>query len=116
MPSRREQLEKQPSETFPIDINFNPAMPLGSIGLASATVSAVKWPRRRPTEITNATSELLFSTNALIIEPPCGMPKTRARIVLQNGTHDFDYKVTILGVFESGATLETEIFVRVRGR
>jgi len=110
MPLRRQQHDKQPNEEYPIDINFGPALPLGATELVSAIASAVKWPRRRPTEITEATSEILLSDTAIILNPPY----IRARIFLKGGTDNYDYKITILGNFDNGAKLEEELYVRVR--
>ena len=107
---RRNQFDKQPSEKFPIDVNFAGGLPNGATKLVSATVSAIKWPRREPENTSDATSEVLFSTNAVIV----GVIETKARFLVQDGQDGFEYKFTILGIFDNGSILEEEIFMRVR--
>jgi len=55
---RRKQFTKQPSEKIPIDIDFGREIPPGANEIVSATASAVKWPRRQPTNKTPATVEI----------------------------------------------------------
>lgn len=110
---RRRSFTKQPGEIYPIDIEFSEAVPLGSDGIVSATASAVKWPRREPKNESDATSEILFSTDAVILNEHISCGET-ARFTIQGGIHNYDYKITILATFDNGAILEEEIYVRVR--
>jgi hypothetical protein len=114
MPLLREQFEKQPSEEYPFDINFGTAIPLGATELISAVASAVKWPRRHPKQITDATTEILFSDTPILVGNICDGPKTRARILVINGLDQYDYKITVIGTFDNGAKLEEDIYFRVR--
>lgn len=107
---RRKQFVKQPAEEYPIDINFGQATPLGADEITSATASAVKWPRKFPNQITPASTEILLSTTAVIVTPS----KVKARIHVKGGTDDYEYKITVLALWNNGAKLEEEIFVRVR--
>lgn len=113
---RREQLEKQPTEEFPIDVNFGSAVPLGSTELVSAIASAVKWPRRQPNNKTPATLEIMLSDTPVLVGNDCGGPKLRARILLKGGISDYEYQITTIGIFDNGAKLEHELFVRVKER
>lgn len=109
---QRKQFTKQPNEKYPIDIDFGGigVIPLGADHLVSAVASAVKWPRRQPTVITNATNEILLTPTPAIV----GVSDTKARIMVVGGTHEFEYQITVRAVWDNGAELEEEIFVRVR--
>ena len=110
MTIRRKQFEKQPSEEYPIDVNFEPSKPLGSAQLVSASAVVIKWPRRRPEEISDATNEVLQSSEAILIAPHY----LKARFFLKNGIHNYDYKLTVIGVFDNGAKLEEDLSIRIR--
>ena len=114
MPTRRQQLEKQPSETYSVDINFEPALPLGATKLVSATASAVGWLRTRPEEVQDASTEILQSTTPALVSTSCEYENLRARIIIKDGLDNHDYKITVIGTFDNGAILEEDIYVRVR--
>lgn len=114
MPTRRKQLEKQPSEIFPVDINFGTALPLGAQKLVSAVASAEKWQRTKPNVISDATTEILQSTTPALISHECEDQELRARIIVKEGLDDYDYKITVIGEFDDGSVLEEDIYVRVR--
>lgn len=112
---RRLNFQKQPSEEFDIDIDFANATPLSSNNLVSATASVVKWPRKIPTNKTTATSEILISPNGVVLSDPdncnCGQI---VRFRVYGGVSDYEYKLTILGVFDDGSKIEEELYIRVR--
>lgn len=115
MPSRREQLEKQPIEQYPVDINFSTVVPLGAYEISSAIAFAVKWPRRRPNERSPATSEILLSDTPILVTN-CKGPKLLTRLFLRGGQDNYDYQITVRATFDTGSVLEEELFVRVRDR
>lgn len=112
---RRLSFQKQPSEEFDIDIDFVNATPLASNNLTSATATAIKWPRKIPTNKTTATSEILISSTGVVLADPddcnCGQV---ARFRVYGGLSGYEYQITILGVFDDGSRLEEEIYMRVR--
>lgn len=112
---RRLNLQKQPAEEFDIDIDFSNAIPLGSNNIVSASASAVKWPRKIPTNKTQATSEILFSSTGVVITNSamqcCGQI-VRFRVV--GGLPGYDYKITILATFNDNSKLEEDVYLRVR--
>ncbi len=114
MSTRRKQLEKQPSEVYPVDINFGTALPLGASKLVSAVASAEKWQRTKPNVVTDATNEILQSTTPALISHECVDQELRARIVIKDGLDNYDYKITVVGEFDDGSILEEDIYVRVK--
>lgn len=109
---RRRQETKQPYEEWPFDINFGGSfsLPPGANEIISAEASAVKWQRRVPQEKSDATLEILQSATPIIINPG----KTKVRIHIKGGEHDYDYQITVKVVFDNGAKLEEELYIRVR--
>jgi hypothetical protein len=116
MPTRRNFEEKQPYEIFTIDVNFGPALPLGSVELVSAEAFAIRWLRKKPSITEDATAEILQSPTPVLIPGPCGDPPLKARIVVTGGEDDYDYQITVRGTFNGGTRLEEEIFIRVKER
>jgi hypothetical protein len=107
---RRKQFDKQPSEEYNIDIDFNDVVPLGADQLVSGVASAVKWPRKQPTNKSSATSEILTSTGVI----PVGRYYRKARFRVYGGVDGYEYQITIRVVWDNGEKLEEEVFVRVR--
>jgi len=107
---RRQQFDKQPAEEYPIDISYSPAIPLGSIKIVGGIAFAEKWPRKKPTEITDATSEVLLSETPVVVGPS----EMKLRIYIFGGTNDYDYKITVRAFFDNGSKLEEEVWMRVR--
>lgn len=109
---RRRQDIKQPYEEWPVDINFGGSfsLPPGAKEIVSSEASAVKWQRRVPEQKSDATLEILQSATPVILTPG----KTKVRIHIKGGQHDYDYQITVKAVFDNGAKLEEEFYIRVR--
>ena len=106
----RKQITKQPGEKIPFDLDFGREIPPGADKILSGTASAVKWPRKDPTNKSNATGEILLSTVPVVV----GVSKTRLRIMVVSGTDGFEYQITVHALWDNGADLEEEVYVRVR--
>lgn len=109
---RRNPFIKQPSEEFDIDIEFDGfgALPVGADRIVSGTVEAIGWERKNPQITSDATSEILFSTNIV----PAGTYFRKARFRVIGGEDDHEYKITVKVTFDNGAKLEEEVFMRVK--
>lgn len=112
---RRRQETKQPYEEWPIDINFgfnggSFTMPPGATKIVAAEASATKWQRRVPDVKSDATSEILRSPTPIILAPS----KTKLRVQIFGGDHDYDYQITVRAEFDNGSKLEEEFYIRVR--
>lgn len=112
---RRLNFQKQPAEEFDVDIDFSNALPLSSNNLISATASAVKWPRKIPNNKTTATNEIIVSPIGVVLvdldDCNCGQI---VRFRIYGGLSGYEYKITILGVFDDGSKIEEELYLRVR--
>lgn len=106
---RRKLIDKQPNESFPIEINFAKSLPLGATEIDSVTVSATKWQRKIPTVVTS-TTEIFDVTDPQIV----GVSNTKVRVFLTGGVTNYEYKITVSATFDSGAVLEDEFYVRVK--
>lgn len=112
---RRRTIQKQPSETFDITIEFTEIYLHSEIDLETATATAIKWPRRQPTVITPA-PEILETPNGLIdIGSDCFCGQV-ATFRLVGGVDDFNYKITVLGTFSDDSIIEEDLWVEVRAR
>ncbi len=107
---RRQQFTKQPSEKLPVDLDFGRAIPVGSDHIVDASATAVKWPRKQPTVKTDATSEILLSDVPVIV----GVSQTKLRLMVIDGLDEFEYQISVISIWDNGAELEDEIYVRVR--
>lgn len=106
----RNTYTKQPSEEIPIEINFGSltVLPKGSKEIVSGNLSAKKWKRTFPDDVTDA-PEILSSTTPTILSPS----KCKVRFHIKNGIDGYNYQVTLRVTFDNGAKLEEEIHVRV---
>lgn len=112
---RRNQNIKQPYEAWPRDISFGQSgglfdLPQGANIIISSTASATKWHRQDPTNKSDATLEILLSSTPEIVNPG----KTKVRVHIKGGIHNYDYQITVRVVFDNGAKLEEELLIRVR--
>lgn len=110
---RRKLLQKQPYEQWDLDINFGgplKELPPGASYIVSNSLSAVKWPRKQPNNKTPATLEILLSDEGVILEPS----KLKVRIHVKGGLDSYDYQITTKVVFDNGAKLEDELYIRVK--
>lgn len=113
---------KQPAEVLPIDVSFGKlhVLPRGAKEIVSAEVSAKKWRRKFPDDVTLANDFIVpaSSEGPSIPELPgitiLNPNKTSVRFAVQGGESGYDYEVTVLVTFDNGAKLEEEVFVRVR--
>jgi hypothetical protein len=110
MLDHREQKNKKPEEQFGHDFKFFQRMPPGASSIDSANVSAKKWPRKEPTIISDATSEILGSTDGEVLEPH----NRTVRIQVVGGTDGYNYQITVSVIFDNGAVLDDDLFVWVR--
>jgi hypothetical protein len=101
---------KQPSEQIPIDINFGAlhVLPKGAKEILSGSLSATKWKRTIPEEVSDA-PEILVSTTPEILPPT----RCKVRFHIKNGIDGYNYQVTLRVTFDNGAKLEEEVHVRV---
>lgn len=101
---------KQPSEQIPIEMNFGSLhiLPKGAKEIVSGTLSAKKWKRTIPEEVSDA-PEILVSTTPTILPPT----KCKVRFHIKNGIDGYNYQVTLMVTFDNGAKLEEEVHVRV---
>lgn len=94
------ELEKQPSENWPIAFEFSAKLPTG-LSLLSGTVSAVRLD-------TGATDNTVLASTTLIING------TQAIMRVQAGTSGIQYKLTALVLLSDGlSTLEEDALMRV---
>ncbi len=111
---RRISFYKQPSEEFDIEIDFSQTTPLGSQNLLSASATVIKWPRKNPNNISIATNEVLFSNIGVIATSGDCFCGQSARFRVLGGISGYDYKITVLGVFDDNSKIEDDIFMRIR--
>lgn len=104
---------KQPFEQIPIEVNFGSlnVLPKGAKEIISANVSAKKWKRTQPDDVTDA-PDILVSDTPTILNPT----KCKVRFHVKNGISGYDYQVTLKVTFDSGAKLEEEVHIRVSER
>jgi hypothetical protein len=111
---RRQVVIKQPTETFDIDIDFTNVFALSDIDLVSASATVIKWPRKFPTQTTPA-PEVLASPTGFVLPDSCNCACGQiARFKVQGGISDYEYKITVLGVFSNNSVIEHEVYMRVR--
>lgn len=96
-----ENFVKQPSETYPIAIEFSGKLPTGST-VASGTVSAIDTSNGA-----DATSAVLASSSLTI------QGSTQAVATVQAGTDGKTYKLTFLVTLTPAAVLEEDVLMQV---
>ena len=97
------EFDKQPSESWPIAIEFANKLPTGA-SLATGTVSAVRLD-------TGATD------NSVLLSTTLSISGTRATFTVRNGTHGVDYKITAQVMLSTGAgPLEEDVLMKVIDR
>lgn len=99
-----------PNEKYPIDVKFFKAVPLGASEIASISVACSKWLRKQPGVVTENANEILDDVDPIIV----GVSKTTARIYLNGGTSNYDYKLKVTAVFDSGSIKHEEVFIRIK--
>lgn len=101
---------KQPSEQIPIELNFGSlnVLPKGAKEIVSGSLTATKWKRALPDEVSDA-PEILDSTTPTILPPT----RCKVRFHIKNGIDGYNYQVTLRVTFDNGAKLEEEVYVRV---
>jgi hypothetical protein len=96
-------LVKQPTETFPIGIDYTGQLPSGYT-LLSATVSAINK------------ATLTDATNVILLSPTCSIDLVEEQTVcvVTGGVLNTDYAITILLTLSPSGTISDTVTVAVR--
>jgi len=96
-----ETFTKQPSEDYPIDLEWQGRLPPGK------TLSSVAASAKRTDTGADATATVLGSST-----PP--VTGTKALVRVKAGTTGLDYQITLKSTFSDGSVLEDEWLMQVR--
>lgn len=92
--------EKQPSESYTIEIEFLNRLPSGTT-ISSGTVSA--------TDLSTS-----FFDNSVLASTTATISGTKAKAKVQAGTNGKNYKLTFLTTLSDSSILEEDVEMRVR--
>lgn len=96
-----ETFDKQPSEDYPKDLEWQGRLPPGK------TLSSVAASAKRTDTMADATTTVLGTAS-----PP--VSGTKATVRVKGGTTGIDYQITLKSTFSDGSLLEDEWLMRVR--
>jgi len=97
-----EEFSKQPSEAYPIGVEFSGQLPAGT-ALVSGTVSAM-----------NMTTGL--TDNAVLGNTTATISGTQSKVKVQAGVDGVQYKITFLVTLDDGSILEEDLLMNVDER
>ena len=96
-----ETFDKQPSEDYPIDLDWTGRLPPGK------TLSSVAASAKRTDTGADATTLVLGSASPTV-------SGAKAAVRVKSGTHGIDYQITLKSTFSDGSVLEDDWLMRVR--
>lgn len=97
---KMQSFSKQPSEKYPIAIEWSGKLPSGAT-LSSCTVGAVN------------NADNTDATGTVLVSPSGTVSGTQSKAIVQAGTNNTNYKITFTVVLSDGSILEEDVLMQV---